>query len=636
MNDETYIVDEAGNEIVPAEVVPVEEPKITSLENVGYQDAIWLIKDELKKTAQSCMKIGFCLNRINETEMFREEGYDNIHEFAADKFHLGQSSVSNFINVYRQFSAPNNSLELADEYKPFGLSQLIEMLPMKPEHRAEITPDMNVREIREYKAEIKKREAEEKQKKAVDSAEADKVKDGYQTSDMDKVVDIIPGPQKKQSGLSKIKTDEDRVKWLKNVEKWGLWYEDPNIHARYYKHDFPDGSRLVAVKYRYTCPPYMRENPEDYRKQIRANGSYYGDPVYHLTYSDVFWEMYPDECRREYQKYYSHEAVPVDVAVSFLQWLEMWQENGRHWRTVEFDTDHLEEKSNKEHFAWDRKYMEFYEKNGYVPRYFNVKNCSELKGDGPANTITTSSGSFNGGGSITTFDLWRNIQILLKNKLIDRDVQESEISKLIRIASSDEQEYTEQQFENISNLWHDIWEIVDKNAHDMDALESELGNMMQNISPAAEEVIKMKYTRVLHLRQDISWISRMDDASRQEREYEKIRQAAIPEEIECIRQQFDVVSVWKAAHKLWEADYEIWKTASEKAKKAGFKVGKVKFRIKKLTEADCLNLMGVPYTEEDVRKLKEQGVTSTILYQVAGEGVPAPMSKAFLEMIGKE
>lgn len=86
---------------------------------------------------------------------------------------------------------------------------------------------------------------------------------------------------------------------------------------------------------------------------------------------------------------------------------------------------------------------------------------------------------------------------------------------------------------------------------------------------------------------------------------------------------------------MWETDYELWKAASEKAKEKGFKIGRVKFRIKKLTEADCSNLMGVQFTEEDIRKLKEKGVNSTTLYQVAGEGVPVPMSKAFLEMIGK-
>lgn len=635
MKDETYILETEKNEIVPAGAVSAEEKQIKSLEGVGYQDAIWLIKDELKKTGQSCLKIGFFLNHIKEKKMYREEGYANIYEFSEEKFHLKQPSVSNFINLYRQFAAPDNSLELAKEYKPFGISQLFEMIPMKPEERAEITPDMSVRDIREYKAEIKKKEAEEREKKDFGLAGADKPEEEYQTSDKDEVADIIPGKKKNQPALSKIRTDGYWIGWLENVEKWGLWYEDPNIHARYYKYDFPDGSRLVAVKYRYTCPPYMREKPENYKKQIRADGSYYGDPVYHLTYSDTFWEMYPDECRKDYKKYYSHETLSADELMPFLQWFDMWQENDRYWRTVEFDTNHLDEKSNKEHFAWNRKYMEFYEKKGYIPRYFNIKNCSELKGDGPASTITTSSGGFNGGGSITTFDLWQNIQFILKNKLIGRDVQESEISKLMRIASPSEQENVKQQFESISNLWQDIWEVVNENAHDIDALEGELRNIIQGINPVEEDVIKMKYTRILHFRRDINRISRMSDAGMQEREYAKIRQAAIPEEIECIQQQFDAVSVWNAAHRLWETDYELWKAASEKAKEKGFKIGRVKFRIKKLTEADCSNLMGVQFTEEDIRKLKEKGVNSTTLYQVAGEGVPVPMSKAFLEMIGK-
>lgn len=38
-----------------------------------------------------------------------------------------------------------------------------------------------------------------------------------------------------------------------------------------------------------------------------------------------------------------------------------------------------------------RKYMDFYNKNGYLPKYFNPYNCSELTSIAP--TVTTQCGS---------------------------------------------------------------------------------------------------------------------------------------------------------------------------------------------------------------------------------------------------
>lgn len=46
----------------------------------------------------------------------------------------------------------------------------------------------------------------------------------------------------------------------------------------------------------------------------------------------------------------------------------------------------------------EKKYMEFFKKKGYIPRYFNAKNCTEIVDYAPA--LTTSSGSATGIGSI--------------------------------------------------------------------------------------------------------------------------------------------------------------------------------------------------------------------------------------------
>ena len=51
----------------------------------------------------------------------------------------------------------------------------------------------------------------------------------------------------------------------------------------------------------------------------------------------------------------------------------------------------------------NRKYEEFYEKNGYIPRVFNPYNCSEIKDICP--TLTTASGSITSSGSVLILEI---------------------------------------------------------------------------------------------------------------------------------------------------------------------------------------------------------------------------------------
>lgn len=54
-----------------------------------------------------------------------------------------------------------------------------------------------------------------------------------------------------QPELPILKNNDQRLAWLRNYRDWGIWYQDDNINARYYKYDFPDGSRIVVVEYLY-------------------------------------------------------------------------------------------------------------------------------------------------------------------------------------------------------------------------------------------------------------------------------------------------------------------------------------------------------------------------------------------------
>lgn len=60
----------------------------------------------------------------------------------------------------------------------------------------------------------------------------------------------------------RLKNNEERKEWLENYQDWGLWYRDERIDVNYYKYDFKDGSRLVAVEYPMR-EGYWNQEPRD-------------------------------------------------------------------------------------------------------------------------------------------------------------------------------------------------------------------------------------------------------------------------------------------------------------------------------------------------------------------------------------
>lgn len=123
---------------------------------VGYEDSIDIIHDELHKTRNSFIKIGWYLKHIDDKKMYEQEGYDNIVDFSKDKFNLSQPTTNRFIRLCEEFSVGHNSPELDEKYKNYSVSQLIEMVSMKPEQLEQVSSEMTVREIKEIKKPSKK------------------------------------------------------------------------------------------------------------------------------------------------------------------------------------------------------------------------------------------------------------------------------------------------------------------------------------------------------------------------------------------------------------------------------------------------------------------------------------------------
>lgn len=58
-----------------------------------------------------------------------------------------------------------------------------------------------------------------------------------------------PEVEREQPELPVMKNNDQRKEWLRDYHSWGLWYEDKNIGAKYYKYDFDNGARLIAEEY---------------------------------------------------------------------------------------------------------------------------------------------------------------------------------------------------------------------------------------------------------------------------------------------------------------------------------------------------------------------------------------------------
>ncbi len=52
-----------------------------------------------------------------------------------------------------------------------------------------------------------------------------------------------------QPELPVLRNNDQRKEWLRSYKDWGIWYEDENIGAKYYKYDFANGARLIAEVY---------------------------------------------------------------------------------------------------------------------------------------------------------------------------------------------------------------------------------------------------------------------------------------------------------------------------------------------------------------------------------------------------
>ena len=128
-------------------------------ELVNYDSAKNIIRRDLESMSRKFITIGYYLKLIRDNEMYRQDGFRDIWEFAQDTYGISKSTCSRWMAMNDKFSQGGNSPYLKEEYRDFGKSQLQEMLYLTDEQMEQARPDMTAKEIREIrKPEEPKRE----------------------------------------------------------------------------------------------------------------------------------------------------------------------------------------------------------------------------------------------------------------------------------------------------------------------------------------------------------------------------------------------------------------------------------------------------------------------------------------------
>lgn len=110
-----------------------------------------IIKDNINTASRSFVAIGYYLKNVRDRELYLEDGYQSIWEFAQGEFGIGKSSSSRFMAINDRFSKDGNSPILLEQYKDFSSSKLSEMLTMTDEQLEHISITTTRAEIREIK-----------------------------------------------------------------------------------------------------------------------------------------------------------------------------------------------------------------------------------------------------------------------------------------------------------------------------------------------------------------------------------------------------------------------------------------------------------------------------------------------------
>lgn len=106
-------------------------------------------KDKLNGLKKDFVRISYLLRKIDDNELYKQDGYKSIAEFAKAECGLSPSDTTRFIQINKKYSIGGNSEELRPEFLEYGQSKLAAMLALPDADLNMITPQTSREDIRE-------------------------------------------------------------------------------------------------------------------------------------------------------------------------------------------------------------------------------------------------------------------------------------------------------------------------------------------------------------------------------------------------------------------------------------------------------------------------------------------------------
>lgn len=384
------------NEYEVTQTYPAKDVKLI-IENVSSR--IW---EDMRQIKRSYLSMGLTFKYVRDNRLYLEDdtgNYANVYQWGEEKFGISRTTVIRCIEICEQFPVNQETMELEGKYSKFSYSQMVELLPMDHELRETITPEMPVRQIRKIYKDYKNGAGPGGiDASAQNSSEIPSAMSHLDGTEGNPVAESIV-----QTNIPVSASDEEIREWLIAPEKWkeGLWYTDENIEAKYYKWDFENGCRLIAVQYKHSSSLKELDSPDGCLYQKEVDGKFCDEPNFHFIYSDEYLRQ-SDLYTQEVDRYYSNDTVSVEFLIEFL-------------RKMQEETEAYSEEDTYK---------------GQIPGQMELSELMDMENDEADGIIE----AYNLEGSAVMREIWD----VLNDEGMDADIVNEKVMELLESAGSKE------------------------------------------------------------------------------------------------------------------------------------------------------------------------------------------------------
>lgn len=120
--------------------------------NITLEEAESYIAAGMMTAVRAFVANGYYLRRIRDEKLYKESGYKNFKEYLEDRYKKDEGWASKCIKVNQQLSEGGNSPILDSRYRDYSDKyKLVELASMTEEQRTQVSPDMSVKALREFR-----------------------------------------------------------------------------------------------------------------------------------------------------------------------------------------------------------------------------------------------------------------------------------------------------------------------------------------------------------------------------------------------------------------------------------------------------------------------------------------------------